>query len=293
MARLAIAPAQGWLGLVLVACVWRSPGRSTTRGSWSAAASTRTSCSGRRSAASLVGVIGAFVGWGRWTTHLIGAVFAGAPDPAAGRHGPPPRGREPRSCSRPRPTAPSARGPTSSSAGAFDLPVRAPPPGPRPDRVGVVPVRGLRRLRPSAAAQRGRGHRTAADREHVAHDTRPAVLPGHLLDVGAVPAGRFHTFDEQADWLRRRIGDPSAIAGLYLRGGTLFIVAAVVGSLLLTNVAASAPLSGAWTDMGGDWSTGRAPSRRSCRVRLRPLDRAGVRANARIGGPGRRTTTRR
>ncbi len=68
---------------------------------------------------------------------------------------------------------------------------------------------------------------------------------------------RFHTFDEQSDWLRRRIGDPSAISGLYLRGGTLFIVAAVIGSLLLTNVAASAPLSGAWTDVGArliDWS---------------------------------------
>src|SRR6185295_10635189 len=61
---------------------------------------------------------------------------------------------------------------------------------------------------------------------------------------------RFHTFDEQSDWMRRRIGDPSAISGLYLRGGTVFIAAAVSGSLLLTNVAASDPLSGAWTDVG-------------------------------------------
>jgi hypothetical protein len=30
---------------------------------------------------------------------------------------------------------------------------------------------------------------------------------------------RFHTLEEQADWLRRRIGDPSAISRLYLRGG--------------------------------------------------------------------------
>lgn len=61
---------------------------------------------------------------------------------------------------------------------------------------------------------------------------------------------RFHTLDEQGDWLRRRIGDPSAIAALYLRGGTVFIVAAITGSLLLTNAASSAPLSGAWTDVG-------------------------------------------
>ena len=68
---------------------------------------------------------------------------------------------------------------------------------------------------------------------------------------------RFHTFDEQADWLRHRIGDPASIAGLYLRGGTIFIVAAVIGAMLLTKMATSAPLAGAWTDMGGrviEWS---------------------------------------
>jgi Transglutaminase-like superfamily/Domain of unknown function (DUF4129) len=68
---------------------------------------------------------------------------------------------------------------------------------------------------------------------------------------------RFHTFDEQSDWVRRRIGDPTALSGLYLRGGTIFIVTAVIGSLLLTTVAASKPLAGVWTDMGGrviEWS---------------------------------------
>lgn len=68
---------------------------------------------------------------------------------------------------------------------------------------------------------------------------------------------RLHTLEEQTEWLRRRIGDPSAIAGLYLRGGTVFITVAVVGALLLTTVAQSAPLAGAWTDVGGrvvEWS---------------------------------------
>ena len=70
---------------------------------------------------------------------------------------------------------------------------------------------------------------------------------------------RSHSFEEQADWLRRRIGDPSAIASLYLRGGTIFIVLTVAGSLLLTNVARSQPLAGVWTDLGAeviDWSRG-------------------------------------
>ena len=70
---------------------------------------------------------------------------------------------------------------------------------------------------------------------------------------------RFHTFDEQADWIRRRIGDPAAISGLYLRGGTIFIGVTVIGSLLLTTAASSAPLAGAWSDVGGrliEWSRG-------------------------------------
>ena len=57
---------------------------------------------------------------------------------------------------------------------------------------------------------------------------------------------RFHALDEQAEWLRRRIGDPSAISGIYLRGGSIFVGLAVAGSLLLTTAAASDPLAGAW-----------------------------------------------
>ena len=55
-----------------------------------------------------------------------------------------------------------------------------------------------------------------------------------------------HAFDERATWIRRRIGDPGTISSLYLRGGTVFIFAAMFGSLLLTNRAASSPLAGAW-----------------------------------------------
>jgi len=68
---------------------------------------------------------------------------------------------------------------------------------------------------------------------------------------------RFHTLEETSEWLRRRIGDPSAISGMYLRGGTVFIAAAVLGSLALTTTAKSAPLSSLWTDVGArvvDWS---------------------------------------
>ena len=60
---------------------------------------------------------------------------------------------------------------------------------------------------------------------------------------------RLHALDEQATWMRRRIGDPAAVRSLYLRGGTAFIAIAVVGSLLLTASARSAPLAGAWEDV--------------------------------------------
>ena len=54
---------------------------------------------------------------------------------------------------------------------------------------------------------------------------------------------RSHVFDEQSEWLRRRIGDPASISAVYLRGGTAFIAVAVAASFLLTLTAASAPLA--------------------------------------------------
>ncbi|HEY4753663.1 MAG TPA: transglutaminase-like domain-containing protein, partial [Candidatus Limnocylindrales bacterium] len=60
---------------------------------------------------------------------------------------------------------------------------------------------------------------------------------------------QMHAFGERATWTRRRIGDPSSISLVYLRGGTVFILAAMVASLVLTQRAASSPLSGAWTGL--------------------------------------------
>jgi hypothetical protein len=55
---------------------------------------------------------------------------------------------------------------------------------------------------------------------------------------------RSHVFEEQSTWVRRRIGDPGAVSGLYLRGGGTFIAGAVLGALVLTATATSAPLGG-------------------------------------------------
>lgn len=69
--------------------------------------------------------------------------------------------------------------------------------------------------------------------------------------AGLFLLSRSHAFDEQTTWIRRRIGDPAAVRALYLRGGSVFIVSAVAGSVLLTATAASAPLAGIWSDVPG------------------------------------------
>ncbi|HSK52029.1 MAG TPA: transglutaminaseTgpA domain-containing protein [Clostridia bacterium] len=67
---------------------------------------------------------------------------------------------------------------------------------------------------------------------------------------------RFHAFDEETEWIRRRIGDPASVSRIYLRGGSIFIAVAVVGSIVLTQTASSAPLAGALRGIGDsvvDW----------------------------------------
>ena len=60
-----------------------------------------------------------------------------------------------------------------------------------------------------------------------------------------------HAVEEGATWVRRRIGDPAAVRSLYLRGGAGFIAVAILGSLVLTATASSAPLQGAWKGVPG------------------------------------------
>ncbi len=60
---------------------------------------------------------------------------------------------------------------------------------------------------------------------------------------------RTHVFEEEVTWARRKIGDPAAVGQLYLRGGAAFVAVAVLGSILLTATASSAPLQGLWQDL--------------------------------------------
>jgi hypothetical protein len=57
---------------------------------------------------------------------------------------------------------------------------------------------------------------------------------------------RIHVADEQRTWARHRIADVGNAVGLSLRAGLAFVGVALVGSLVLTTYASSAPLAGGW-----------------------------------------------
>lgn len=79
-----------------------------------------------------------------------------------------------------------------------------------------------------------------------AHEQLPILVVFSLAAMTLLI--RTHVLEEQLTWVRRRIGDPGAVSGLYLRGGTMFVGVAVLGALLLTGAASSAPLQGIWSD---------------------------------------------
>jgi transglutaminase-like putative cysteine protease len=262
--RPSLSPPQGWFALILVATLCLSlawslddavlvlgQGDVTDFLFWTALGGV------------LIGALGPTVGWGRWTTHLIGAAFAALLTPLLVGWVLIPSGAN---------ASVLFQATTDSVATAWsDLVVAR--------RLSTFAyghhllVLGLIVWASSQFASFAAfGHRRPLNAvvaigllllANMSLTVRDQLLYLVVYSVAALfLLVRFHTFDEQSDWLRRRIGDPSAISGLYLRGGTVFIATAVVGSLLLTNVAASAPLAGAWTDMGGrllEWSRALEP----------------------------------
>jgi transglutaminase-like putative cysteine protease len=57
---------------------------------------------------------------------------------------------------------------------------------------------------------------------------------------------RLHVADEQGAWARHRVDEVARTAGVFMRAGLTFVVVCIVGALVLTNVASSAPLGAAW-----------------------------------------------
>jgi Transglutaminase-like superfamily/TgpA N-terminal domain len=256
--RVTSGPAEGWLslGLVLVMCVtmaWAIDDVAPVMGRgaftdflmWAAVGGV------------LSGFVGPKVGWGRWRTYLIGSIFGAllVPLMVGGilvQYGSP---YEP------------FRSTAEAAANAFyDLVVYG---GAFTQEYGHhLLVIGLIVWATSMfAAYATFGHRRPLN---------AAVLIGVVLVINMALTTnnqlgylilyslaslflliRFHALEEQAEWLRRRIGDPAAISGIYLRGGSLFIAITVAGSILLTQTASSAPLAGAWDGVSAsviEWS---------------------------------------
>ena len=77
----------------------------------------------------------------------------------------------------------------------------------------------------------------------ITRDEQLAILVWFSL-AALVLLIRAHALDERSTWLRHRLGDAGSLSGIYLRAGSAFIGIAVVGALVLTSTAYSAPLQG-------------------------------------------------
>jgi hypothetical protein len=250
--RFRVAPEEGWLtlGLVLLICLtlaWSVDAVRWVVGKedvldylvWAAAGGV------------LVGFIGPKVGWGRWLTYLVGALFAAILMPLFTGLVGAPEGSS---------LGDLFKRTSDATVAAFvDLVILR-----EPATVQIlhhVLVFGLIIWGTSMFASYAVfGHRRALnavvivgvllvgnmtfDRE----DQLPLLVVYSLASLFLLI--RTHVFDEQSEWLRRRIGDPASISSVYLRGGTAFIAITVLAAFLLTQTASSAPLAGAWGGVG-------------------------------------------
>jgi len=247
-ARLPLAPVEGWATLGLVFLLSFTPAWSLDDARWVLGRETYLDFLVLAAAGGvLVGFVGPKVGWGRWQTHLIGAVFAALVVPLFAASVMFPDGASFNELYRA--TA------TSVVAAYGDIVVR--------NQASTVEY--LHYLLTLGLVVWG----TAEFASYAVfghHRPLSAVTVVGLLLVGNMSITvndqlaylvlfslaalflliRGHVLEEQSEWVRRRIGDPASIASVYLRGGTAFITVAVLGSLILTQTAASKPLAGAW-----------------------------------------------
>jgi transglutaminase-like putative cysteine protease len=251
MPRIPLAPEEGWLSLGLVAVMAVTAAWSIDDAGWVLGRGDLTNFLPWAAVLGvLVGFVGAKVGWNRWVAHTIGAVFAALIVPIL--------------------------------VGAV-LPNGGNTLGTRFDATAAATTNAWSDLIVhSLMATRETGHHLLVlgllcwgtgqfAASAVFRHRRPlsAVVVIGAIVIANMAATlrnqlsylilfslaslflliRLHALDESATWARRRIGDPTAVRAIYLRGGTIFIILAVVGSLVLTATAKSAPLAGAWDEL--------------------------------------------
>lgn len=247
--RLPIAPEEGWISLLLVIVMIGTAAFSIDDVGWVLGRTEWTNFLVWAGALSVVlAFVGAKVGWGRWTSHIVGAAVAALVVPImVGGVLVPDGGISER-----------FQATAQDSAIAWgDLIIRVLP-ATRATGHHLL-VLGLliwatgqfagsavfRHRRPLSAV-------VVVGALLIGNMAAASDQLGYLIIFSLAALGlltRLHALDEQATWMRRRIGDPATVGSLYVRGGTVFILVAVLGALTLTATAKSAPLRDAWEDL--------------------------------------------
>ena len=259
MRRIPLRPAEGWLTLISTAVMAMVFAWSLQEAAW-----TPDSAGGKANfllwvalAGVAFGTLGAKVGWGRWRTHIVGALFAGlllpliaggiilGPQAAVGWD----------------PYALDQRLLASLDVAQkvwSDLVVEGRPFTSQWGHYHLI-FGGLVWGAGQLAGFTVFGHRRPLDAVVVlglailanmaltSHDQLALLVLFSAASLLLLI--RTHVFEEELTWARRKIGDPATVGQLYLRGGAAFVAAAVLGSILLTTTASSAPLQGVWADL--------------------------------------------
>ena len=254
LARIPTAPAEGWLTVLALATLLVAMAWAVDEPGWIGGNSARTDYLPNMALFGLaVGFAGAKAGWGRWTTHLVGALFAALVLPLIAGDlllGDAVSGLAPVALGQRYVAAADASFEAWYDLAILDLSFT------REWGHYVIAIGGLIWGTAQYAAYAVFGHRRPLDAviavgivllANMALTTRDQLHLMVLASLGGLMLlSRSHAFEEKATWIRRRIGDPAAVTSLYLRGGSAFIAAAIVGSLTLTATASSSPLQSFW-----------------------------------------------
>jgi transglutaminase-like putative cysteine protease len=248
--RLPAAPEEGWLSLALVAAMAFVMAMAIDDVAWVAGNSDVTNFLWITALLGVAaGFLGAKVGWNRWIAHAIGAAFAAliVPILVGGVH------------------APGAGlgvqyvATADAAAGAYRdlILLRLPLTREIGHHLLIFGLLcwGTGQFAASAVFRHHRplsavvviGALLVANMSATQHDQMFFLIGFSVAALFLLT--RLHALDEQATWARRRIGDPRAVGAIYLRGGAVFIIVAVIGSTILTATARSKPLEGAWGDL--------------------------------------------
>jgi transglutaminase-like putative cysteine protease len=254
--RIPFHPAEGWLTLIATALMALAFAGSLVDAGWTPGTAGNNSFLLWVALFGLAfGVGGAKLGWGRWRTHLVGALFGGLIVPLivggiilGGQVGWDPRALAERLVAALavmqdvwNDLVVSGNQRTNQYAHyhlIFGVLVWG------AGMLAGFTVFGHRRPLDAIVVL---GLATLANMALTGHDQLTLLV---LFSAGALLLLiRTHVFEEEVTWARRKIGDPAAVGQLYLRGGAAFVTAAVLGSILLTATASSAPLQGVWQDL--------------------------------------------